>query len=100
MNCTTARELIESYLDGELNPSHVAELLEHLSNCNACDEIEGRLRELQMNVRTQASRYDAPPDLQQRVRSALAREARLSSWSQWLAIAATILLGVSLSLNF
>jgi len=99
MNCTTARGLIESYLDGELNPSQIAEMQDHLSTCSECAEIEGRLRELQMNIRTQAPYYEAPAGLQQSVRSALAREARRSSFPQWLAIAATILLCVSLAFN-
>jgi len=110
MNCASARELIESYLDGELDPSVKAEIQEHLTSCSSCAETHARLRELQMDIRTQAPYYDPPADLQRRVQSALAQVARSeakpggavrrsASW-QWVAIAASILLAFSVALNF
>src|SRR6266576_2214538 len=98
MTCESARELIESYLDGELDAGLRAEVQDHLSSCSSCAETHARVRELQTNVRSQAPYYDPPPDLQRRVRTALAQAANSEdkigatvrpsgSW-QWMAIAA------------
>jgi anti-sigma factor RsiW len=105
MTCTAARELIESYLDGELDPSLKAEIEDHLASCSSCAEEHARLRQLQMDIRAQAPYYNPPAGLERRVRAALAEAARSESkagsgaW-QWFAIAATILLACSLALNF
>jgi anti-sigma factor RsiW len=105
MTCTAARELIESYLDGELDPSAKAEMEDHLMSCSSCAETHARVRQLQMDIRTQAPYYDPPADLERRVRAALAQAAKKEAKSdsgawQWFAIAATILLACSLALNF
>ena len=109
MTCASAHELIESYLDDELEPGVKAEVHDHLSTCSSCAETHSRLRELQMNIRSQAPRYDPPADLRRRVQTALAQAAssdgkpdsvarRSAPW-QWMAIAASALLAVSLALN-
>jgi anti-sigma factor RsiW len=103
MTCAAARELIESYLDDELDPSLKAEIENHLTSCRSCAEQHARLRQLQMDIRTQAPHYDPPPRLERRVRAALAQaaknETKSGAW-QWMAIAASILLAGSLALNF
>ncbi len=110
MKCASARELIESYLDDELDPSVQTEIRDHLTSCISCAETHAHLRELQMEIRTQAPYYEPPADLQRRVQRALAQAARSEaksgsaitrpvSW-QWIAIAASILLVFSLALNF
>jgi len=38
MTCAAARELVESYLDGELDPSVQAEVEDHLTSCSSCAE--------------------------------------------------------------
>jgi anti-sigma factor RsiW len=109
MTCASARELIESYLDDELDPGLRAEVQNHLTGCISCAETHARLRELQMNIRSQAPYYDPPADLRRRVQTALAQAAnsggkpdraagRSARW-QWMAIAASALLAVSLALN-
>ena len=105
MTCAAARELVESYLDGELDPSVQAEVEDHLTTCSSCAEKHARARQLQMDIRTQAPYYDPPPGLERRVRAALAQAAKSEAkpgsgaW-QWMAIAAAILLTCSLALNF
>ena len=109
MTCASARELIESYLDDELEPGAKAEVQDHLSTCSSCAETYARLHELQINIRSQAPRYDAPAELRRNVQAALAQAAnserkrdsvtrRSVPW-QWIAVAATALLAVSLALN-
>ena len=105
MNCST--DLIEAYMDGELDPASKAAVEEHLSTCQACLEAHSRFRKQSANIRAAAPYYPAPPQLQQSVREALRRAAanerpaavRNTPW-RWVAIAATVLLAVSISWNF
>jgi anti-sigma factor RsiW len=100
-----SRELIEGYLDGELDALRRAEIEEHLATCPRCGEEYAQLREQQANIRSQAPYYAAPPQLEQSLRAAL-REAAADSrrdrrdppW-RLLAIAASVLLAVSLMFN-
>jgi len=70
MTCAAARELVESYLDGELDPSVQAEVEDHLTSCSSCAEKHARVRQLQTDIRTQAPYYDPPAGLERRVRAA------------------------------
>jgi anti-sigma factor RsiW len=105
MRCASAHDLLESYLDGELDPRLKAEIEDHLAGCSSCTETHSRLRELQTDIRAQAPYYNAPADLQQRVREALGQSAKNESaaqrppYWQWMAIAASLLLAVSLAWN-
>ena len=108
MTCEQARPLIEPYLDGELNASQKAEVERHLAGCSGCAAAESRLRRLQSELRTLARRYDASELLLARVRNGLRAEsaattvttvrARVYEVNAW-AIAATVLLAVSLGWN-
>jgi anti-sigma factor RsiW len=109
MKCASARELIESYLDDELDPNLRAEIQDHLTSCSSCSETHARLLELQKDIRAQAPYYDAPASLEPRIRNALAQAAkseipirgatgRSPAW-RWIAVAASVLLAVSLALN-
>jgi anti-sigma factor RsiW len=104
MNCS--RDLIEAYLDEELDPGLVASIEEHLSDCSSCSEAYSRFRAQMVNIGSTAPYYTAPPQLQQAVRKALlqaaANDAQTASASprwRWLAIAATVLLALSVSWN-
>src|SRR6266566_5072289 len=110
MKCESARDLTESYLDGELDPGLKWEIQEHFATCNYCAEIHSQFRELQTDIRTQALYYMAPAYVQERVLKALRQAAEneaansgatrlFVSW-KWTAIAASILLVASLALNF
>ncbi|GEM_PF-7085809 len=39
MNCRQAREIMFSYLDGELNQEKIARLQDHLDQCSDCSEL-------------------------------------------------------------
>lgn len=103
MTCSSAQVLIEAYLDGELGPGQSAEVREHLENCASCTEVYRRLKQLQTDIRAQAPYYQAPDHLRERVRAALhnaserdAVRTRALPWN-WMAIAASILLVLSLA---
>jgi len=104
MNCSL--DLIEAYLDEELDPGDIPTIEDHLSVCRSCSETFTRFRAQKANIRSIAPYYMAPPQLQQAVRKALRQAAAEDAqpaigsppW-RWLAIAATVLLAVSVSWN-
>jgi anti-sigma factor RsiW len=101
MNCS--RAAIEGYLDRELDSSRIAEVEEHLAACAECAAEYEQLRAQQADIRSQGLYYAAPPALRQSVRNALRESAegggnRATPW-RWLAIAASVLLVVSVTFN-
>jgi anti-sigma factor RsiW len=104
MNCS--RDLIEAYLDEELDAGLAAAVQEHLSSCRSCADTYSQFRAQKAGIRSSAPYYTAPAQLEPSIRGALrqavAKETKPAGnafpW-RWLAIAATILLAVSVSLN-
>ncbi len=68
MNCS--RELIEGYVDEELDFGMKAEVEEHLATCRDCSEAYSQIRERQAAIRSAAPYYAAPAHLEQSVRDA------------------------------
>jgi anti-sigma factor RsiW len=104
MNCSL--DLIEAYMDEELDPGPSASVEEHLLSCQACSEAHSRFRAQQASIRSAAPYYAAPAQLERSVRDALrqavADEAKPAASSlpwRWIAVAATILLAISVSWN-
>jgi anti-sigma factor RsiW len=104
MNCS--HDLIEAYMDEELDPGVSASVEEHLSGCRSCSEVYSRFREQRAEIRSAAPYYTAPAQLERSVRDSLRQAAadetkattNNMAW-RWLAIAASILLAVSVSWN-
>jgi len=78
MNCETARRLMETN-----DPA----LADHVLSCPSC------------MIGTHARYYEAPPGLERKIRQSLRRERSAPSTWRWLAIAASLLLGVSVAWN-
>lgn len=102
MNCVEAQDLVHLYIDQELDPPRVIEVDKHLRSCAACRALYDRQQTLSAGLRTNADYRRAPPELRERLRSALrgqtdntARARRSGRWSTGLAIAAAVVLGVS-----
>jgi anti-sigma factor RsiW len=70
MHCS--RDLIEAYLDEELDPASTVQVKEHLANCRHCSEAHVRFRDQSATIRSAAPYYPAPAQLRQSVRQALA----------------------------
>ena len=93
MNCARLRQILDAYIDGELDRATAAELDRHLAACPACAALrEGRL-ELGRTIRAQAPRFVAPEGLRRSVREGLERAATRPSrgrpsWTQVGALAA------------
>jgi anti-sigma factor RsiW len=104
MTCEPAKNLLEPYLDDELDASQRAQVAAHLAACSACAAMHAQLLELRDGIRAHAPYYRAPAGLRDRVRASVrqadSQDARQSAgpW-RWLAIAAAILLAISAGWN-
>lgn len=101
MKCSA--DLISAYLDDEIDAAQRAVVDEHLAACPDCSQVYARLLQQKHEIQSAAPRYTAPPHLRQSIRDALRREAQPPApQTPWraLAIAASLLLAVSLSWNF
>ena len=89
MNCQEARNLMEPYLDGELDLVRSIEIEAHLKACQTCSPSYDGLRSLHSAVSDAALRFQPPAALRNRVRSSIRDEAKvlnrssLLSW-RWL----------------
>lgn len=93
MDCKTARNLLEAYLDGELDRATSRELETHADMCADCSAELGRLDELRRALRDGALRYEAPPELRERIRAAARAEPRArAALPVWTRIAAACVL--------
>lgn len=126
MNCGQATDLMDGYLDGELDPVTSQAIERHLRDCRNCEEAYEAHTALAHAISRGAPYYKAPTELRQRVQSALrdavgataprsaAREnhALLASqraerrlvpseipWN-WLALAAAIILATIIASSF
>ena len=71
MECRDARELLAAHLDGELHGREALDVARHLETCADCAAAYAALASLQRAVRSEATRYRAPEQLDARVRAAL-----------------------------
>lgn len=103
MNCS--RELIEGYLDRELDLAWNSEVERHLADCPACAGIYSELNRQREATRSLAPYYRAPEGLKDSILGALrnapaepAARVPVPAW-RWAAIAASVLLAASLAWN-
>jgi len=126
MNCEEATNLMDGYLDGELDPVTSQTIEQHLRECPKCEQAYEAHTALAYAISRGAPYYKAPAELRQRVQSSLrdavgvrasrsaAREnhASLTSrWAKrrpvlpeipwnWLALAAAIILAAIIASSF
>jgi anti-sigma factor RsiW len=98
MNCEESQELIDAYVDRELDLVKGLELERHLSECRACSKQHASLLALRSSIN--AAYYTAPVSLQRRVTSGIskasktesrARVPRVMTW-RWIGVAASVAL--------
>src|SRR5438132_14164828 len=85
VTCTSALELIEPYIDGELDANQAAAIAAHIETCDSCTAVNSRLQKLRADIRAQAPYYAAPAHLQQRIRTGLREAADRDRPPQWFA---------------
>jgi anti-sigma factor RsiW len=74
MNCEEARNLMDGYLDGELDPITNQTIEEHLRDCLDCEQAYETHRSLIRVIGNATPYYKAPAGLRERIRSSLREE--------------------------
>jgi anti-sigma factor RsiW len=80
------------YLDGELDPNSELQVRVHLSECESCTAAVRRLQMRSEMIRRGGLSYEAPAELEKRIRKSIGRGRTGSNWRVWGALAASILL--------
>jgi anti-sigma factor RsiW len=74
MDCEEARESLDAYVDGELEPAHRLEIEKHLADCVLCRDAIERITKNNLAVRMNMPVYKAPPELKSKVRATLRKD--------------------------
>jgi mycothiol system anti-sigma-R factor len=121
MNCQEAINLMDGYVDGELDPVTNQEIERHLRECRSCEQAYEAHRVVVDAIGSAAPYYKAPAELRQRIRSSLYKEIGMKAagngmqgrqilgtrersivpqipWN-WLALAAAIILAALIVSN-
>jgi len=74
MNCEEAINLMDGYLDGELDPITNQEIERHLRDCSDCEHAYAAQRAVVRAIGSAAPYYKAPAELRERIQSSLRNE--------------------------
>ncbi len=106
MNCVEAQNLVHFYIDQELDLLRVVDVDKHLRSCVACRALYDQQHTPRSTLKRDADYHRAPPELRERLRFALRKQADAARprarwpnrWNAGLAIAAAVVLSVSVAL--
>jgi anti-sigma factor RsiW len=96
VDCRQTQNLIDGYLDGELDLVRHLEIERHIADCPACREIFANRRALSGALRAHATYHAAPATMAARVRAALNQAAEPPPATfkplspRWLSLAASV----------
>ena len=99
MSCQELHELLDGYVDGELDVVTSLQLERHLRECARCHEFSQAYKQFVGAVQTQAPRFDIPAGLEAKVRSQLGLSGRshtritppaFADWRRWAVAAALV----------
>jgi mycothiol system anti-sigma-R factor len=82
MNCEEIRQLLDAYLDGELEEALQPEVQKHLNSCADCRKEGNATASFSSLIRTTMPIYKAPAELKARIRASLREES--APGSNWL----------------
>lgn len=97
MNCSDVQNLLDGYIDGELDLVRNLEIEDHLQSCKVCAPIYKSRQMLQAQMQSGGLAYKAPQHLRKHIQVSL-RQAEQSGPRQrsivfrWLAVAALLLM--------
>lgn len=88
MNCRDCKDLLDGYVDGELDLVNHLRIEEHLKECSTCEAAHKNIVALKASVSEPSFSYKAPAHLRERLRAADLRSAPLqtepkTSWWKW-----------------
>ncbi len=87
MNCTRLTQVLDAYLDGELDRATGDEIERHLEQCQGCTARRSERDALRRRIRDEAPYFDAPDGLKLAVRRSIAGQAapaRIKTRPSWL----------------
>jgi anti-sigma factor RsiW len=84
MNCKVAQNLINGYVDGELDLVRNLEIERHIQDCALCAQGYKNHQVLRNGTKTGSLYFKAPVDLQRRIQWALRKAAKAESAPRWL----------------
>ena len=99
MSCQEMHELLDGYVDSELDVMTTLQLERHLKECADCRALCHRYEQLTQRIQAHVPRFEAPAGLEVRIRTKLglptggpARAARsaFADWRRW-AVAASLI---------
>jgi anti-sigma factor RsiW len=76
VNCKEAQQLIDGYIDGELDLVRSMEVERHLEDCGSCHQAVKSHRELKSAIRSSSLRFDAPRGMDKRILAAARKECK------------------------
>ena len=76
MICQTAQELVNAYVDGELDLARSLEVEQHMQECQVCASAYRNQTALRSALKDSSLYHSAPAGLEKRIRSSLRREAK------------------------
>ena len=93
MSCQKAHELINPYVDGELDVVQTVEVEQHLDQCESCNVRYRNQLSLSFNLKDSSLYYHAPKHLKKRIKLALQEELKTHQQerNRW----AWLILGIS-----
>ena len=71
MSCARTRQLLDAWIDDELDPTTADEIGRHIAACPGCAELRAEREALSRRLRNLAPRFTAPPALRESVRAQL-----------------------------
>ena len=80
MECDELDGLLDAYVDGELELGRVRDVERHLGECPVCRALAGECREFRVFFAASAPVYHAPPELKDKIVTALRRHGPESRW--------------------
>lgn len=75
MNCTRLRQVLDAWIDGELDTETSAEIDAHLGECPDCRALKGERDALRSRLRAEMPFFESPRGLREEVLARLSRTA-------------------------
>lgn len=90
MQCDSALEMLDAYLDGELTHETSAAIREHLTGCTRCSTQVAETARLQRSLRGARGHFVPSAEFRQRIQEQVARSRRRTWVLPWVPMAAGI----------
>ena len=71
MSCRETRELLDAYIDGELDVVQSLQFEDHLQNCSVCHALQQHYNSLRQSLPKQDFYYESPLGLEEKIRRQL-----------------------------